>query len=210
MSLKKPRSFSMVPNGDWRYRQPETDTPFVEIHWKALQMAVWDHRNSVPELNLDRTGGWLDRLWSDVCEQNPQIDCVDCEDPGRYPNLVDAWNWIQSMTHWASMGFPVATQEEAERRAAICVSCPLNKAISSCWGCRGVGEAVSALSGNRTTSLDGKLHACSACGCVLRAKVHLPREVINAEPYAHRLSGMCWLKDQSPHPSPPIVTVDPI
>lgn len=191
--MKKPRNIGQVPEGDWRYEQPETGMKFRSQHWKELQGFVWDYRNSVPELQLDTTGGWVTRFWSNVCEQNHYYDCIDAENPGRYPNLSDAWNWVKSMEDWRKTGFDTVPQEEAERRAAICAKCPHNRIISGCWGCKGVGEQVSKLSGGKTTSIDQNLHMCDVCLCVIKAKVHLPREVIHTDGLDDKWPSFCWL-----------------
>jgi hypothetical protein len=193
--MKKPRNMTDTPKGDWAYRQPETDMPFREQHPKALEAAVFEHRLSLPGLQLDTTGGWQARLWHDICQQNEYLDCVDTEDPGRYPNLADVWNWVLSMNDWRKTGLDVVTQQEAESRAAICVKCPHNKVVAGCFGCHGVGEAISNLIGGKKTSLDANLHQCGVCnGCMLGPKVFLPLEVIRTETYQDKLPSFCWLK----------------
>ncbi len=171
---------------------------FREYHPKALQAAVFHHRLANPDLNLDVTGGWTERLLSDICSQNEHLDCEDVENPGRWPNLTDVVGWVRSMKDWTLTGFSVVPQEESERRAAICVTCPHNQIISGCAGCHGVGEIVSALTGNRTTSVDDRLNACRVCaGCSLKAKVHLPKEVIDISAYAAQLPKFCWLVESA-------------
>ncbi len=194
--MKRPRNISDTPRNHWRYRQPETDMPFYQQHPRALEAEVFEHRLSVPDLHLDTSGGWQARLWNDVCAQDEHLDCVDCEDPGRFPNLADVWGWAKSMLNWREAGYPIASNEEAERRAAICVTCPHNKIVHGCFGCHGVGEVISGLIDGRKTSLDQKLHQCSAChGCMLGPKVFLPREVINTEAYKDKLPSFCWLAE---------------
>ena len=189
-----------TPKGDFRYEQPETGMKFRAQHPKALENEVYSHRLSLPDLQLDTTGGWKERLWHDVCQQNEWLDCEDTEDPGRFPNLADVWGWVTSMNDWRKSGFDIVSQEEAERRASICAggdgkpACPHNKHVSGCLGCRGVGEAISNLIGGRKTSKDQNLHQCSVChGCMLGPKVFLPLEVINTEPYREKLPSFCWL-----------------
>lgn len=175
---------------------------FRAQHPRVLEEEVFSHRMSLPDLHMDVSGGWRVRLWSDVCKAQEYLDCVDTEDPGTYANLADIWNWVTSMNDWRKTGFDVVPIEEAERRASICAggdgkpACPHNRHIDGCTGCKGVGEAISALTGGRTTSRDNNLHQCAVChGCVLKSKVHLPREVIHTERFAGNLPSFCWLKD---------------
>ena len=65
-------------------------------------------------------------------------------------------------------------QEVAEKRAAICLRCPLNRYPED--ASRGMVDAwadsVALHSTNdRHTSVDALLHECAACKCVLKAKV---------------------------------------
>lgn len=193
--MKKPLNMLDTPRGNWRYRQPETGMEFNEQHPKALEAAVFQHRLANMDLGLDTSGNWQARLWHDVCMQNEKLDCRDTEDPGRFPNLADVWGWAKSMEHWRQSGFSIVSQEEAERRAAICIECPHNKVVHGCFGCHGVGEVISKLIDGRQTSVDQKLHQCSAChGCMLGPKVFLPREVLDTSAYADKLPSFCWLK----------------
>lgn len=66
----------------------------------------------------------------------------------------------------------MVSQEEAERRAAICVSCPHNifpdKSGFVAWA-----DAIAEHSTDgRKTSRDSELGNCEVCTCVLKAKVH--------------------------------------
>lgn len=169
---------------------------FYQPHPRALEEAVFQHRLANTDLNLDVSGGWQARLWNSVCQQDEHLDCVDCNDPGRFPNLTDVWGWAESMLHWRDKGYAVVSQEEAERRAAICITCPHNKPVAGCFGCHGVGEIISRIIDNKKTSVDQNLHQCSAChGCMLGPKVFLPREVINTDAYKDKLPSFCWLAE---------------
>lgn len=194
--MKKPRNLNDTPRGDWNYRQPESGMTFRERHPRAMEEAVFRHRLSLPDLKMEVTGNWQQFLWDDICKQDEHLDCVDTEDKGRWPNLTDVWAWAESMLHWREKGYAIVPQEEAERRAAICITCPHNKPVSGCFGCKGVGEIIDRIIDGQRTSVNEKLHQCSACnGCVLGPKVFLPREVIHAEAYADKLPSFCWLAE---------------
>ena len=84
---------------------------------------------------------------------------------------------------------------EAERRAAICASCPMNLPVAGCWGCSGVVAMLKDALIGRTTSKDANLESCQACGCVLRAKVWVGSEVLSR---VERVAGVdypagCWV-----------------
>lgn len=75
-------------------------------------------------------------------------------------------------------GFTFVSQEEAERRAAICSACPYLAPVGGCGACdmaRRLLENTTALIGGKTTSFDAQLgkKACAVCGCSSKVKVHL-------------------------------------
>jgi hypothetical protein len=195
--MKRPKNKTFTPKNGFRYKQPQTGMEFVADHPNVLEKQVFDHRMSLPDMNLDLGGGWKSRMWHDACEQNSLWDCEDTEDPGRYPNLIDAWNWVQSMNDWRARGFDTVTQEVAESRAAICAECPRNRNVSGCMGCHGVAEVVSRLTGGKTTSKDGLLSMCEVCLCVLAPKVHLPIEVLHPEKHEGKWPSHCWMIQES-------------
>jgi hypothetical protein len=96
---------------------------------------------------------------------------------------------------------PVPT-DLAEKRAAVCVDCPLNKPANLYQWVYGKGaEAIESylqLKNDQSikTTLDSKLFACQACDCHLGLKVHCPIEHIlsweKQEPLA-KLDPRCWI-----------------
>lgn len=92
----------------------------------------------------------------------------------------------------------LASEEEAESRARICVACPLNRTDICTSVCSGALAVVRSLVGRRETSLDVGLGVCEVCGCLLKAKVHVSgvalREAV-APPPKDQLPEFCWLRD---------------
>jgi hypothetical protein len=96
---------------------------------------------------------------------------------------------------------PVA-RAEAERRAAICADCPLNKRgglreffVESI--AKGITELYGVLRDlDLTTSRDKDLGTCTACSCPTRAKVHVPLDIIerHMKPDVRaKLDPRCWI-----------------
>lgn len=195
--MKAPVNITDTPKGDWKYTQPESGMPFREQHPKALEAAVFQHRLANMDLGLDITGNWQQRLWSDVCDQNPHVLCRDEEDKGSWPNLADVWHFVQTMWHWRRGGGGFVTQEEAERRAQVCLTgangqaCPYNRHFVPCLGCRGVSDEIEKLLEGRATKYDGDLFHCEACGgCKISTKIHFPLEAISVD--ESKLPAYCW------------------
>ena len=76
-------------------------------------------------------------------------------------------------------GSPIVSDEEAERRAKICLSCPWHMEIS--WPCSGAcGELkdyVQDIIGSKRTSVDAALKSCGVCSCWTGIAVYVPLEI---------------------------------
>lgn len=193
--MKKPRDFVQCPKGGWKYTEPETGVKFEHIHHKAFLADIFKHREAC---GLYTGGGWQAIVWDHVCAQNPQIEHVDEDIPERRMTLDDARAFAKTVSNWMGMGFATVPPEEAERRASICTSgnggesCPHNKVLNGCWGCKGALNWIVELMGEHQTSKDADLHSCDRCFCILRAKVHLPLEAIE-NPDGYVLPTYCWM-----------------
>lgn len=103
------------------------------------------------------------------------------------------------------------TQEEAERRAAICLNCPRN--VHTVNGRTkqdpGLGQSKFVqLAKGRTTTVDNSLNLCGVCTCVLTGKVHISPQIIKESTTQELLGqfkqeyvmlngkpGHCWIGD---------------
>jgi hypothetical protein len=88
---------------------------------------------------------------------------------------------------------------EAERRALICAGCPMNQPPVGCTGCTmsALKEAVNVVVGGAATAYDSQLQSCKVCGCSLRAKIHLPLDILRdnlTDAQMNALPQACWLK----------------
>lgn len=164
------------------YTQPETGMEFKwDTSWQALLNRVANHRagyNATLKSGdpLDADPNWDKRVEHDFCQQNPSVPCLKDGVPyGRFFTLEDLKRFVSTIKFWVMDGRPSVLQEEAERRAAICSSCPYNAKISQCFGCGQASEFLSLMQGNPTTSLDSQLHSCLVCGCALKGvKIFMP------------------------------------
>lgn len=198
--MKKPRDTVTTPQDDWQYKQPDTGKEFKHSNPNVLFHQVWEHRLSLPDYGMDVSGGWKDRLWNDICDQNPYLLCDSTEDKGTWVGMGDIWRFLWSMKDWVTGGMKLVEPEVAEKRARVCTgadsgkACPNNQAINSCWGCKGVGRLLDSLLGPRTIPSASKLETCAACKCLLRAKVWLPQEAIHFDP--EKTPSFCWMNQK--------------
>lgn len=89
-------------------------------------------------------------------------------------SVGDVGSWIKSVAVNIMNGGQFVSQEEAERRAAICVRCPLNVAAHGCSGCAKIAEMLTPGMASRHTLQDSKLKNCGICKCYNRIQVHFP------------------------------------
>jgi hypothetical protein len=161
---------------DWRYVQPETGAVFTSFSYWGLKEVVQKHRQA---MELDQAPGWEERFQDDLCKQNEEAPCIGRPKglDGRKLSLQDLRRFMNTLANWDGT---LVSREEAERRAAICSTCPKNQFVRGCWGCSGfVKQVVKLLQGNSGTTRDRALESCSVCGCVLRAKVWMPLESVD-------------------------------
>jgi hypothetical protein len=98
-----------------------------------------------------------------------------------------------------------ATQEEADGRAAICVKCNQNREVPGCRGCASsaLASLVDSVRGDRTTNMDAQLNTCCICGCLNRAKIWLPLDIILKHTPIHQTeefkakAPQCWMLEST-------------
>lgn len=204
MSNPRPRSTAQVPHGGWVFHQG--DIRIVGFTGADLQSRVLAHRANN---KLDRTtsGEVEEDVWSQICGRDPDW-CVEPDGP----SFKDR---IESFAHTAKMFFdqgmiPV-DQEEANRRAAICINCPKNVSPTAeppCAGCQKTassmltGLAYKVVDGIRalvipgkSTPHDAKLRACQVCGCDNKLSVWIPKEAFVYPPEVQAaFPDFCWKK----------------
>jgi hypothetical protein len=108
---------------------------------------------------------------------------------------------VQSVLETASKNKPLhVSQEEANKRAAICASCSFNLPIANCWGCGTLGSIYRGIVGYKATASDTQLQSCDVCGCDNKTQVHFTKEVLQLaaskqELVATEFPNWCWKKE---------------
>lgn len=185
----------ITPPGGWRFTDPTTGFTSVGITFQQLvqRVAVLRQNN-----NITTVGSLSEEIEEAICNAMPPEDqAVWCDMGMRPPPQSVDWQQVQQFLNTAKEfvkeGAPLVTQDEAERRAAICVTCPYNVVMSGCATCR---VAVAALRDHIlkvSTSKDEQLQSCGVCGCDNRTQAHIPLEILKAgEPRPLRFPEWCW------------------
>ena len=193
--MKKFIDKTTTPPGGFRYVQPESGFEFRSITAASIFRSIRDHRAAN---GYDLTPGWEDRVEDEMCASMPAGVCAHKEETpaavGRSITVSDVVNFLKTLAYWTRDSREFVPQEEAERRAKICVDCPFNVKPANCTPCAGLAKRIASLLGARTTSHDAGLQSCAVCGCS-SAQVHFPLEVLHKflpEEINLKLPTWCW------------------
>lgn len=187
------KSFMVSPPGSWRFTQKESGLTISSVTFFDLVRKVAQHRynNNYPTI-----GNIAEEIENDICQHMvPEDQANYCEIGVRSQKSIH-WSEVQrfltDLVGWIKVGFKPVEQEEAERRAAICKTCPMNIGMHGCGTCRqtldGIRETVMKLS----TSKDADLRACGVCGCELKTAVFVPIAVLNKGQKDLVFPKWCW------------------
>jgi hypothetical protein len=193
------KTLNIGPPGGFTYRQKESGFSMTGITFQALVKKVAQHRTND---NYPMIGeGYLTlsaEVEAQICERLSPIDQVALCDNNFRPVTSIHWTqvitFLKTLVAWFTTGFVLVPQEEAERRAAICINCPYNVGLSGCGGCKTAVSVMRASLLKATTSQDAGLQACGVCGCDNPTQVHVPLEVLRAGKVDLPYPTWCWKK----------------
>lgn len=126
-------------------------------------------------------------------------------DPGDVSSWVDTnFSWadlvdgMKVFTTWGLAGAPMVVQEEANRRAGICIQCPINVGVTAgCATCHKIASYITGSVAKKRTPYDDSLRACAVCHCALKAMIWFPAETISSHETPdrqHVRPSFCWAK----------------
>lgn len=185
----------------WFYPVHDTKTVVVSMGWNTLVKDVRKHMQgngvTVPSDLATYMGKW----W---CREVSSEHCVEM-DPAKANALSltrHAERFFNVVKAFISGGCQRVPQEEAERRAAICASCPrMVDEQPFCPSCFSAG-IINWIAGHTValdwrTSHDEKLKSCGVCNCRLKLKAHLPQETLNDPSLDDYWPAEypCWMKE---------------
>lgn len=194
-----------VPPGGFRYFQKETGHWISSPSLDELISAVKKHRtaNNLPvgtEFKAEVENQLCENCPPETCAQNETTKTTTQAGPISFKAALET---ASLLTNWfIRYGRKHVDVGLAEKRASICVQCPRNQPIQGCTTCNlgAVREAVVKIVGGRKTKHDSLLNACAICGCSLRAKIHLPIELLKEYLTPEKLAQFpqwCWVKEES-------------
>jgi hypothetical protein len=187
-----------VPAGGiFRYVQPESGLEIRESSWRNLVNSVRLHRQAngyaIPvDYEREVEEGFC-KLLPEACKEGAASPTPKRLTIGQVISFTSILG--ESMLR----GNPRCSAEVADERASICASCPDNIKPDGCGGCnsRKVDSLVSKLTGAKPTSHDSRLDSCRHCGCLNRAQVWFPLEILQkhtSKEVREALPAHCWKK----------------
>jgi hypothetical protein len=113
---------------------------------------------------------------------------------------------MNPLIEWLGSGGHPVDRAEAERRAAICTTCPLN--VAPLWWEQMLKDPIAEAMRitleiknkmNLTVDNEDSLHVCRACGCCTRLKVWSPLAIIKEHtPKSVNFPPHCWINQNTP------------
>jgi hypothetical protein len=190
-----------APPGGYKGWVEQTGQNFHGWTFAELKRKVTEHlrANSLPiPTDLDSV------LEDQACQGMPSGVCREM-DPAKafLANMKLSWAILKegtkSIGSWALSGFDKVSVDQAEFRAATCVSCPHNRFPDGCSPCQSdsLHKLVFSLVGAAKTTRHNQLHACDRCGCGLRVKVWAPLNHILKSTPMLPYPAHCWIVKES-------------
>lgn len=173
-------SKNRVPYGGywtWRDSLLPRSEPVVGTTWDMLidRARAQRYANSIPcGLSFE------EEVEKALCRDYPQ-ECFPIDPDAVPPRRLSIWDVLSGttvmLTHKLA-GSPLVSQEEAERRAVICLKCPQNKQfVRTCAACPDLEKVTNAVIGHQRTKHDPDLHSCSVCACFLKSAIWIELEI---------------------------------
>lgn len=188
------------PPGGWKFTVAETGVVVTAPYFKILKSRVRAHlvANNLPV--ADDFDSWLADA---ACKEN-SLGTPFCGQPapaqvaGALPYLTMAMaaRFLKTMLG-VIQSRKFVTREEAERRAAICVRCPLNQKIAGCGACNSLLRKVEKVM--LDYPLNPELEWCAACGCRLSVKAWVPNSILDKAEGSDRplYAPGCWRNEDN-------------
>jgi len=175
----------MPPGGKYFYEVPETKAYFDGFVMDALLETIREHYAAN---RLDAPAELAALVEDFVCRHVPEGFCFGESDQPR-AHVATYWQ-IKNRTKKATEAGLVPGRV-AERRAGVCVGCPLNS-HAICPTCTGIRDWARQLVEYRSTFEDLKLGTCEATALYLPAVVHAAEAGV-ASFVAIEKPANCWI-----------------
>ena len=181
MRLTVTRDMDAAPGG-WTYTVPETGVTLKAPYAHTLRKRVFDHMtaNSIP-LPPD----FMEWINDAICRESGHGSpyCGELKPSQRQQPLPPlSWalavRFVSTILH-AIKDRKFVSREEAERRIAVCMDCPLATSIGGCKGCSTIFRQSERVMKNYLIDTPREKEFCGACGCKLSYKVWIDNATLD-------------------------------
>lgn len=176
---------NLVPDGGFRYYYDETAYLCRGANYHAWQNKCAEHEkaNGLRERTEAEREDWLCHV----------IDPVFVErggTRGRLPRVEEIKSFLTTLVNRHMGDVDFVPQGEADRRAGICASCPHNNRVLDCTTCEDIASKAMGITREKKTKHDNMLEGCGICGCYLRVKVWMEKEILEKR---NDYPEWCWM-----------------
>lgn len=191
-----------VPSGGFTARFPDGHT--VNANHPSLFLRLcYEH---LERNGGDTSGGWQQRMLNLICETNPELPCVDIEQPTERPVTgADVWHFFNALKEAVTNGAEAVSEEEQDRRIGICLRCPKLTHTACSFGCGQLAAIISDLTLGRKSRNIIEAHKanCGVCSCEISTLTAWPLEIlqeVDAKTKFHEgeFPEQCWRVASSP------------
>lgn len=190
-------STSVVPPEGWRFLDHQI--LFQEQTFNDLVKKVIDFRSA----NSFDIGNPEQEIMDSICRNFPST-CIDMPSVHNTP-IERIKSFVQTLFNYFVDGAQLVQQEEADRRAEICVQCHANldggqARTQGCCGAKNIEDKTIEVTRKqilkeKKTSVDDRLKSCFVCGCENKLAVWFPVKYLLKKEDANAFPVFCWRKD---------------
>lgn len=220
---------AQIPNG-FKFHQPQTGwhspawasfdaiVRALIVHRQGNPAITRKHRLSVDQASVEKevdeynaatceAMGWNEFIMTPANDAPlPKFKALSPFGEKQLSAVADkvkkVWQGVRSLNDWLDSKIPAVDATLAQKRAEVCVSCPINgKGGLEDWFTKPASDIIKrqlekASERKLSTTEDGKLNVCTACLCPLKLLVHVPLDfkLAHMGPETRKaLDPRCWI-----------------
>lgn len=174
----------------YSFTDPDTGYHYQAANQEKLVQHIVAYRAQNGLEPLEALGAVLQNYW-----------CAQPENKGRCEHYVLKRGFLQTLKGGIAlltnfMYEKFVSQEEAERRAKICLDCPHNIKFKK-GKFNGWADSVAEASvGDRKTPYDKDLGNCAICSCLLKSKIFYGDKIELDQDELEQMPDFCWQKQE--------------
>lgn len=165
-----------------------------------------DYRTVEDEVDAYNTAVCEKMGWRDFITGDGGAPAIPFRQASPMSKASQLGGGLAVVVDWIKSGAEAVEPALANKRAEVCVACPLNSkgdftSIFTVPVSNAIRKALNERkSMNLSTAFDEKLRVCTACGCPLPLKIHLPiARIISRLPAESKaaLHPSCWITSEA-------------